>query len=773
MKFLNYFSLSFLVYFFLILNTTSAQSKQSFQLRADGSIKVWTMLGPFPNGKGGGHSEGCIGYYTDFLRDEGGETKAIPSQGDTVIFGSKSKRIWKTEFSDDSGFLDFLRIFRVSTSVPYAGYAFCQLNSDEEKPAVFKISSDDGVRVWLNDKMVHDNHIGRGVDEGIDTVFVKLKRGDNRLLVKVDQGNGGWGLIFHVTGKNGSPLEGVTSVVSLPSSISGKILEANITSTDFVENTDEGSKQIIFADILSGGVKNTSCAVNIGERSRPLVTQIGDLSLGRHQVRITIPEISGNIKADFTFRYNGGKFAVKNVGLKKSREWTLYLVQHAHTDIGYTRPQHEILPEHLRYIDYALDMCDLTDSYPDDAKFRWTCEAAWTVREYLNRRPASQIERLKNRIKEGRIEVTGMFFNFSELPDENLMASSLKPVKKFKDEGIPVVAAMQNDVNGLAWCLVDYFSSIGIKYATMGINNDRSILPFNKPTAFWWESPSGNKLLAFRADHYMTGNSFGLQTGKIAKAEPAVSNYLKDLEKKQYPFSRIAVQFSGYVTDNSPPSLAACRLVKDWNEKYKWPHLRISTAREFLRYVENNHADELEVYKAAWPDWWTDGFASAARETGIVRNAQTAMIVNNSLLSMACLMGEKIAPTVLQRITQINDQLLFYDEHTFGAAESISDPYAQNSMLQWGEKSAFAYSALRESGMLREEAIGLLLGKISKDSVPSVCVFNTLNCKRSGIAEVFIDHEMLPSVSGYKIVDAETNQPAAHSLIKTRPEGNY
>ena len=43
------------------------------------------------------------------------------------------------------------------------------------------------------------------------------------------------------------------------------------------------------------------------------------------------------------------------------RPWTVHLVQHTHTDIGYTRPQTEILAEHLRYIDYALDFCDATD----------------------------------------------------------------------------------------------------------------------------------------------------------------------------------------------------------------------------------------------------------------------------------------------------------------------------------------------------------------------------------------------------------------------------
>jgi len=107
------------------------------------------------------------------------------------------------------------------------------------------------------------------------------------------------------------------------------------------------------------------------------------------------------------------------------KKWTIYLVQHSHTDIGYTRPQSEILAEHMRYIDYALDYCDQTDKLPDEAKFRWTCESSWVAREYIRTRPDSQIMRLLKRIREGRIEVTGMFANMSEIADENTLIDFL------------------------------------------------------------------------------------------------------------------------------------------------------------------------------------------------------------------------------------------------------------------------------------------------------------------------------------------------------------
>jgi alpha-mannosidase len=52
----------------------------------------------------------------------------------------------------------------------------------------------------------------------------------------------------------------------------------------------------------------------------------------------------------------------------------ILFVHHSHTDIGYTHPQPVVLELHRRFIDEALDIAERTADYPDDAKFRWTCE---------------------------------------------------------------------------------------------------------------------------------------------------------------------------------------------------------------------------------------------------------------------------------------------------------------------------------------------------------------------------------------------------------------
>lgn len=107
------------------------------------------------------------------------------------------------------------------------------------------------------------------------------------------------------------------------------------------------------------------------------------LHSGENNFYIEIPEVSQAQEDVLTVKQGREILYTEPIKINPVRHWQMNLVQHTHTDIGYTRSQMEILTEHLRYIDYALDYCDATDNYPEPAKFRWTCEISWAVSEYL------------------------------------------------------------------------------------------------------------------------------------------------------------------------------------------------------------------------------------------------------------------------------------------------------------------------------------------------------------------------------------------------------
>jgi alpha-mannosidase len=496
-----------------------------------------------------------------------------------------------------------------------------------------------------------------------------------------------------------------------------------------------------------------------------------DLKKGQNRFLLTVPSVSKPKAITFSAKIDDGAAEKYSFNLIPPKKWQIYFVEHSHTDIGYTRPQSEILAEHMRYIDYALDYCDQTDNMPDDAKFRWTCESAWVTREYLRSRPSSQIERFRKRIAEGRIEVTGMYCNMAEISDENVMYDFLQPLKEFSKLGIPVRTAMQNDVNGIAWCMPDYFKNTGVKYLIMGINETRSVLPFDKPTAFWWEAPSGSRLLAFRADHYMTGNFFGMESSSI-KAENMLG-HLADIDNKGYPFDRIGIQFSGYFTDNAPPSTSACELVKKWNEKYESPKLRLAVASEFPAYVEKNYADKLPVCRNAWLDWWTDGYGSTSRETAEVRKNQNTLQVDQGLFAMVSMMGGELGTALESDMDHISENEIFFDEHTCGASESIDLPYSENSTRQWLQKGAYAWEAVKKTTLLNEEALARFQQFLKKADFPVIYVLNSMGWKRSGHVNLFVDFEVLPVNKKARIVDLSTGREVPAQVLAKRAEGAY
>lgn len=525
--------------------------------------------------------------------------------------------------------------------------------------------------------------------------------------------------------------------------------------------------QLVEAAIFYFGMR-TDCKIYANNK----LVASSVLNFGYNTLNIGIPQVQK--PARINLKVIGDNFSMTNsVTLNPVRKWNIDLIQHSHTDIGYTRSQTEILAEHLRYIDYALDYCDATDDYPENAKFRWTCEASWPVDEFLRCRPAEQVDRLVRRIRERRIEVTGMYFNFDEIPDEQILAASLAAAGRIKERGIPITLAMQNDVNGIGWCMNDYFNQLGIKYLNMGTHGHRALICFDKPTMFWWESPSGKRVLTFRAEHYMTGNTvLEIQNGDLNKFQYNLLSYLKNLESLNYPYNEMAIQLSGYLTDNSPPSTLPSEMIRKWDEVFEWPKISNSTAESFFSKMEKEHSNEFPVIRGAWPDWWTDGFGSAARETSVTRRAATSFLANTGALSMSAIAGIKLPEGTSRKIDLVNDALLFYTEHTTGYSESVREPFSQPTMEQRALKESYAWEANRRVASLGEDAMGLLQSMFKREKEPLLIAFNTLNWKRSGLSIIYIDHQIVPRGTAAGIYEMDGNRIPSQ-VLSHRADGSY
>lgn len=88
-------------------------------------------------------------------------------------------------------------------------YLYTWFESPIEGMARLEMGSDDGMKVWLNGKLVHTNNVTRAVAPGEDTVEVPIQAGWNSLLVKLTQNTSTWGMCLRVQDRDGNPLDGI------------------------------------------------------------------------------------------------------------------------------------------------------------------------------------------------------------------------------------------------------------------------------------------------------------------------------------------------------------------------------------------------------------------------------------------------------------------------------------------------------------------------------------------------------------------------------------
>ena len=106
---------------------------------------------------------------------------------------------WK-EAQAHKGFVDLVSNLG---AIEYAvAYAYAEIESIHPRETVLKCGSDDGIKVWINGKLVHENDVQRGHSAGSDQAPIHLNAGVNQVLVKVSQLVGGWGFSVEVPKAN-------------------------------------------------------------------------------------------------------------------------------------------------------------------------------------------------------------------------------------------------------------------------------------------------------------------------------------------------------------------------------------------------------------------------------------------------------------------------------------------------------------------------------------------------------------------------------------------
>jgi hypothetical protein len=377
----------------------------------------------------------------------------------------------------------------------------------------------------------------------------------------------------------------------------------------------------------------------------------------------------------------------------------IHLINHSHLDIGYTDVQPAVEAKHWRGYDSALAYVERSAGNPEGLGFRWNLEGLWPLEGYLGARSSADTARLLAAARRGDVSVSALYANLMTglLGGEELM-KALGFARALREEhGIPMTAAMTSDVPGFTWGLVPALAQHGIRWLSSGPNyipgpgqdGDRigHTLRSWGDRPFWWMGPSGrDSVLVMTAGR---GYSWigGWPRGRLTVEDASVmSEYLDELGARDYPWDIVQVRVA-IGGDNGVPDGELAEVVRRWNERYLSPRLVISTLPRMFAEMERRHGAALPRIRGDLTGYWEDGAMSSAKEQ-VMNRAAAARLVQAA--SLAAIRGASL-PAADRRAAWRS--VLLWDEHTWGADRSISDPDAPDVVAQWRIKQRFALEA--------------------------------------------------------------------------------
>lgn len=493
------------------------------------------------------------------------------------------------------------------------------------------------------------------------------------------------------------------------------------------------------------------------------------------------------------------------------------IVHHLHTDLGYTDYPLRARKLHAQYVGEAVDAVLDTANRP--VPFAWTCETLLGVEEWLRQADETQRDRFYQAVTTGNLDITMVPFNVTPFLSQRQWDKLVHWMPEDFYQKVSVRTAMQNDINGFPAAAAQKLLDRGVRYLWMGPNLHLGGVPFTTPHAFRWKMPDGRSLLVWLNGHYNNGfyifnefwregpipNSsdtcyrwpdaqdiFRTDDASLEKAhaqclkcmatfegrEPNAGQFVRDgfvFNKITgvYPYRTLCLSLTNHWRmDNDPPILHLHEFVERWNAKGYTPKLRLVTATQAMRHIEEEAGDNLDVVEGEWPDWWANGILATPRELAWARKADR---VYEAALSQT--LGA-MSEADQRSAARVERNLCLYGEHTFSNWKSIAEPYHFDSVAAEAEVRILAYRAL-------DEAQGLLSDRLRRArsmDKPGVWVANTgdepyrgwISLPRNSLRGAFTHLRDSESGALYRLEAqascGEYNRPNSASEVSTHSE---
>ncbi|HUA65765.1 MAG TPA: discoidin domain-containing protein [Alphaproteobacteria bacterium] len=484
---------------------------------------------------------------------------------------------------------------------------------------------------------------------------------------------------------------------------------------------------------------------------------------GQNSVDWKMAPVQTDTATPLELQFGDKTIAAYDFPRKPVKPLTIYILPHSHMDIGYAFYPATALRLHAVYILDALKLIAQSRRFPADAQFRWNLECMIEAQEFLKMATPDQRKTFFDAIASGHIGLDGLYCNeLTGLCQPEELVQYVAYARQFEEKyHVSIDSAMISDVPSYTWGMVPVLAQAGIRYWSWGPNGSTHIGYARKwdNRPFYWSSPSGtSKVLCWQScNSYWPAFTPDFPSGLSADFEINAKPFLDFLQQftasnPNFPYSMIYTRWT--TGDNAPPDPHLSAFVARWNHEYSSPHLVIATTSQAFHALDAKYGNSLPTYRGDYNGCWEDGAASTAEATVINRRAANRLSQASMLWAIlggaGNLPAQSTAPKsdaaradlpVSQAAWQYPQSafnrawqnIVLYDEHTWGAYCSWSQPYSDFTREQWEWKRRYAAQALDDANKLLQRA---------KKSIhpPSgsqwFAVFNTSSWPRTSLVSV-------------------------------------
>lgn len=401
-----------------------------------------------------------------------------------------------------------------------------------------------------------------------------------------------------------------------------------------------------------------------------------------------------------------------------------------HVDIGYTNWAEGVLQKYsTEMLDKTLNSLDETSTLPKSEQFVWTIPA-WPLKYMLENSAEERKVKLEQAVKEGRIVPHALPITFeTEASDLENLVRGLTYASEINEKYHlpPARDAKLTDVPSHSRVLPTVLKNAGIDFLHLGCNPG-SISP-DVPKLFWWQGPDGSKLLTlYWAEYY--GSSI--------------------LPPKDWPHKTWLAMIHTHENSGAPTADEVAELLKTAKEQMPNANVKIGRLSDFHDLLIKEKP-KLPIIKGDMPDTWIHGYMSMPKETGISKFLQRETY-HTEILNAQLMEWGMSQLSIENYISDAVENMILYDEHTFGAAMTHADQHKWtyhdafkiNKSLgnydfiegTWREKGNRIRSAEKIIVPLMKHQLSQLASSVQVEG-KRIVVYNPLPWARSGRVNFF------------------------------------